>query len=88
MIRMVIAEDQKMMRGALVSLLKLEDDIAVIAEVSDGVDAWNIVTKQQPEVCVLDIEIPGITGLEIAEKVRTRGQSCKIRRVTTFARPG
>ncbi|EEM11074.1 Two-component response regulator [Bacillus pseudomycoides] len=88
MIRIVIAEDQKMLRGALVSLLKLEDDIEVIAEVSNGVDAWNIITKQQPDVCLLDIEIPDITGLEIAEKLRTMGHSCKIMIVTTFARPG
>ncbi|PEE39481.1 response regulator transcription factor [Bacillus pseudomycoides] len=88
MIRIVIAEDQKMLRGALVSLLKLEDDIEVIAEVSNGLDAWNIITKQQPDVCLLDIEIPDITGLEITEKLRAMGHPCKIMIVTTFARPG
>ncbi|PDY46691.1 response regulator transcription factor [Bacillus pseudomycoides] len=88
MIRIVIAEDQKMLRGALVSLLKLEDDIEVIAEVSNGLDAWNIITKQQPDVCLLDIEIPDITGLEITEKLRALGHPCKIMIVTTFARPG
>lgn len=88
MIRIVIAEDQKMLRGALVSLLKLEDDIEVIAEVSNGLDAWNIITKHRPDVCLLDIEIPDITGLEIAEKLRTIGHPCKIMIVTTFARPG
>ncbi|WP_243522146.1 response regulator transcription factor [Bacillus pseudomycoides] len=88
MIRIVIAEDQKMLRGALVSLLKLEEDIEVVAEVSNGLDAWNIITKQQPDVRLLDIEIPDITGLEIAEKLRTMGHPCKIMIVTTFARPG
>ncbi|SDY85462.1 MULTISPECIES: response regulator transcription factor [unclassified Bacillus (in: firmicutes)] len=88
MIRIVIAEDQKMLRGALVSLLKLEDDIEVIADVSNGLDAWNIITKHRPDVCLLDIEIPDITGLEIAEKLRTIGHPCKIMIVTTFARPG
>ena len=88
MIRIVIAEDQKMLRGAPVSLLKLEDDIEVIAEVSNGLDAWNIITKQQPDVCLLDIEIPDITGLEITEKLRALGHPCKIMIVTTFARPG
>ncbi|MCI0764908.1 response regulator transcription factor [Bacillus sp. TL12] len=88
MIRIVIAEDQKMLRGALVSLLKLEDDIEVIAEVSNGQDAWDIILGQQPDVCLLDIEIPDITGLEIADKLRTIGHPCKIMIVTTFARPG
>ncbi|PFD98423.1 DNA-binding response regulator [Bacillus cereus] len=88
MIRIVIAEDQKMLRGALVSLLKLEDDIEVIADVSNGLDAWNIITKHRPDVCLLDIEIPDITGLEIADKLRTIGHPCKIMIVTTFARPG
>lgn len=88
MIRIVIAEDQKMLRGALVSLLKLEDDIEVIAEVSNGQDAWDIILDQQPDVCLLDIEIPDITGLEIADKLRTIGHPCKIMIVTTFARPG
>ncbi|CAI8940298.1 MULTISPECIES: response regulator transcription factor [Bacillus] len=88
MIRIVIAEDQKMLRGAPVSLLKLEDDIEVIAEVSNGLDAWNIITKQQPDVCLLDIEIPDITGLEITKKLRAMGHPGKIMIVTTFARPG
>ncbi|MEI4620217.1 response regulator transcription factor [Bacillus pfraonensis] len=88
MIRIVIAEDQKMLRGALVSLLKLEDDIEVIAEVSNGQDAWDIILGQQPDVCLLDIEIPDITGLEIADKLRTIRHPCKIMIVTTFARPG
>lgn len=88
MIRVIIAEDQKMLRGALTSLLKLENDIEVLAEVSDGQAAWEAIQRYEPDVCLLDIEIPSITGLELAEKLRHAGSTCKIIIVTTFARPG
>jgi two-component system response regulator DesR len=88
MIRVIIAEDQKMLRGALTSLLKLENDIEVLAEVSDGKAAWEAIQRYEPDVCLLDIEIPSITGLELAEKLRHAGSTCKIIIVTTFARPG
>lgn len=88
MIRVVIAEDQKMLRGALTSLLKFENDIEVLAEVPDGEQAWNVIQRHQPDVCILDIEMPLISGLELAERIRTAGLSCKIMIVTTFARPG
>jgi two-component system response regulator DesR len=88
MIRVIIAEDQKMLRGALTSLLKLENDIEVLAEVSDGQTAWEAIQRYEPDVCLLDIEIPSITGLELAEKLRHAGSTCKIIIVTTFARPG
>lgn len=88
MIRVIIAEDQKMLRGALTSLLKLENDIEVVAEVSDGQAAWEAIQKYEPDVCLLDIEIPSITGLELAEKLRRAGNTSKVIIVTTFARPG
>lgn len=88
MIRVVIAEDQKMLRGALTSLLKFENDIEVLAEVPDGEQAWNVIQRHQPDVCILDIEMPLISGLELAEQIRTAGLSCKIMIVTTFARSG
>ncbi|PWA12921.1 DNA-binding response regulator [Pueribacillus theae] len=88
MIRVIIAEDQKMLRGALTSLLKLEDDIEVVAEVSDGQAAWEAIQKYKPDVCLLDIEIPSLTGLELADKLRDTGNTAKIIIVTTFARPG
>ncbi|MEH7355826.1 response regulator transcription factor [Neobacillus drentensis] len=88
MIRVVIAEDQQMLRGALTSLLTFETDIKVLAEVSDGQKAWEVIQREQPDVCLLDIEIPFISGLELAEKIRNANIPCKIIIVTTFARPG
>jgi len=88
MIRVIIAEDQQMLRGALTSLLTFETDIKVLAEVSDGQKAWEVIQREQPDVCLLDIEIPFISGLELAEKIRNANIPCKIIIVTTFARPG
>ncbi|WP_339268963.1 response regulator transcription factor [Paenibacillus sp. FSL W8-0187] len=88
MIRIVIAEDQKMLRGAFASLLNFEDDIEVVAEVPDGQQAWDAIQQHQPDVCLLDIEMPHISGLELAESIRQAALPCKIMIVTTFARPG
>ena len=88
MIRILIAEDQKMLCGALASLIQLEEDLDVVAQVHDGQTALTVIEQYQPEVCILDIEIPGMTGLEVAKKIREQEWSCKIIIVTTFARPG
>ncbi|MFJ8518738.1 response regulator transcription factor [Lysinibacillus xylanilyticus] len=88
MIRVLIAEDQQMLRGALTSLLSFEPDIKVIAEVSDGQKAWEYIQQELPDVCVLDIEMPHLSGLELAEKIRQANLPCKVMIVTTFARPG
>lgn len=90
MIRVVIAEDQKMLRGALTALLKFETDIEVLAEVSDGQKAWEVIQRKKPDVCILDIEMPIINGLELADKIKKVRilHQCKIIIVTTFARPG
>jgi two-component system, NarL family, response regulator DesR len=88
MIRIVIAEDQQMLRGALTSLLQMEDDIEVVGQASDGRKALEVIDYQLPDVCLLDIEIPELTGLEVAEEIRKRELNCKIMIVTTFTRPG
>ncbi|MFD3260381.1 response regulator [Paenibacillus lentus] len=88
MIRIVIAEDQKLLRGTLSALLSMEEDIEVVAEAENGHAAWEAIEKYEPDVCLLDIEIPFLSGLEIAEKLRKEGRSSKIIIVTTFARPG
>ena len=88
MIRIVIAEDQQMLRGAFASLLKFETDMEVLAEVPDGQQAWEAIQRHQPDVCVLDIEMPLIDGLALAEHIRHAGLPSKIMIVTTFARPG
>ncbi|NGP45627.1 response regulator transcription factor [Bacillaceae bacterium SIJ1] len=88
MIRVLLAEDQQLLRNALSSLLTFEDDFEVAAEVADGQQAWEAIQKYKPDVCVLDIEMPSISGLELAEKVREANLPCKIVIVTTFARAG
>lgn len=86
MIRIVIAEDQGMLLGALKSLLSLEDDIEVVGLAKNGEEALELVEKYQPDICIMDIEMPVKTGLDAAEALR--GSDCKIIILTTFARPG
>lgn len=86
MIRIVIAEDQGMLLGALKSLLSLEDDIEVVGLAKNGEEAIELVEKYQPDICIMDIEMPVKTGLDAAEALR--GSDCKIIILTTFARPG
>lgn len=88
MIRVVIAEDQKLLREALTSLLSLEDDIEIVAEAACGQAAWDAIQKYEPDVCLLDIEMPTLSGLEIAEKLREVSSTSKIMVLTTYARPG
>lgn len=88
MIRVVIAEDQQMLRGAFASLLKFENDIEVLAEVADGKQAWEAIQQHKPDLCVVDIEMPHMNGLELAMQIRNASLPCKIMIVTTFARPG
>ncbi|MFC0215909.1 response regulator [Paenibacillus chartarius] len=86
MIKVVIAEDQKMLLGALAALLELEEDITVVGKASNGDEAVKLVGQLQPDVCIMDIEMPGKGGLEAAEELK--GSGCKIIILTTFARPG
>jgi two-component system, NarL family, response regulator DesR len=86
MIRIVIAEDQRMLLGALGSLLSLEDDMEVVGKASNGEEAVALAKEIKPDVCVMDIEMPGKTGLEAAEELK--GLGCKIIILTTFARSG
>ena len=88
MIRILLAEDQAMLRGALAALLRLESDIEVVASAGDGQEAWRLIEQHAPDILVTDIEMPNLTGLELAQRVRERGASCKVVIVTTFARPG
>jgi two-component system response regulator DesR len=87
-IRLVLAEDQALVRGALAALLGLEDDLHVVAACADGEAAWAAVQEHAPELLVTDIEMPGLTGLELAERVRTSGLATRVVIVTTFARAG
>lgn len=86
MIRIVIAEDQRMLLGALGSLLNLEEDMEVVGQASNGEEAIVLARKHLPDVCVMDIEMPGKTGLDAAEELKPLG--CKVIILTTFARSG
>ncbi|MFT9846562.1 response regulator [Aneurinibacillus sp. REN35] len=86
MIRIVIAEDQRMMLGALGSLLNLEDDMEVVGMACNGEDAISLVHQYQPDVCIMDIEMPVKSGLDAAEEIKEVG--CKVIILTTFARSG
>jgi two-component system response regulator DesR len=86
MIRIVIAEDQRMLLGALASLLDLEEDMKVVGRASNGEDAIKLVHELKPDICIMDIEMPAKTGLDAAEELK--GQGCKVMILTTFARSG
>ncbi|WAA10031.1 response regulator transcription factor [Fervidibacillus albus] len=88
MIRVLIAEDQRMLRGALASLLDLEDDIEIVAEVDNGKEAIEKIKTINPDISLLDIEMPMMSGLDVAEEVKRIGMDCRIIILTTFARPG
>ncbi len=88
MIKVLLAEDQAMVRGALSALLSLESDIAVLGSCADGLEAWKLVQRLRPDVVVSDIEMPALTGLELAARIREHGLPSKIVIVTTFARTG
>lgn len=86
-IRVVIAEDQAMVLGALAALLDMERDIRVVAQVRNGTDALRTVEEQRPDLLITDIEMPGMNGIDLAAAVRLRSRT-KVIIVTTFARPG
>jgi two-component system response regulator DesR len=87
-IRVMLAEDQGMVRGALATLLGLEDDIEVVGEAANGDEAVAVATGARPDVALLDIEMPGRDGLSAAAEIRTAAPDCKIMILTTFGRPG
>lgn len=86
MIKIVIAEDQQMLLGAFGSLLNLEEDMEVVGKASNGEEAVLLVKKFHPDVCIMDIEMPGKSGLDAAEELK--GLGCKVIILTTFARTG
>lgn len=91
MIRIVIAEDQQLLRGALAALLDLEEDLQVVGQAGDGQEALKQIEALRPDVCLLDIEMPLLSGLEVAERLQQqagRAAGCRVMIVTTFARPG
>lgn len=88
MIRILLAEDQGMVLGALAALLNLEQDLAVIGQAQNGNEALARLKAEQPDILVTDIEMPGLSGLEVAAAAREAAPDCRCIIVTTFARPG
>ncbi|NBC72629.1 response regulator transcription factor [Paenibacillus sacheonensis] len=86
--KVVVAEDQGMLRGALSALLDLEDDIEVVAQAADGLQALDCIQRLQPDICVMDIEMPHMSGLDVAEKLKEMNHACKVVILTTFSRSG
>ncbi|WP_188454781.1 response regulator transcription factor [Virgibacillus oceani] len=86
MIRIVIAEDQRMLLGALGSLLDLEEDMEVVGKARNGQEALTLVKRHQPDICIMDIEMPIKSGLDVAEELKQ--DPCKVIVLTTFARTG
>ncbi|MBP1159369.1 two-component system response regulator DesR [Rhodococcus sp. PvR044] len=87
-ITLLIADDQALVRGALAALLNLEPDLAVVAEVGRGDEVLAAVREHRPQVALLDVEMPGMDGIAVAEQLRRECPDCRILMVTTFGRPG
>jgi two-component system response regulator DesR len=87
-IRVLLAEDQSMVLGALAALLELEPDIQVVARARDGGEALRLVDETAPDVVLTDIEMPGMSGLDLAVELRRRARPPRVVILTTFARSG
>lgn len=87
-IRLLIADDQALVRGALAALLDLEPDLEVVSEVGRGDEVIDAAKKSKPDVALLDVEMPGLDGIEAATALRTAIPGVRVLMVTTFGRPG
>lgn len=87
-IRLLLADDQALVRGALAALLSLEEDLEVVAEVGRGDEVLTAVRTHRPDVVLLDIDMPGMDGIEAAAQLREGEPTCRTLIVTTFGRPG
>jgi two-component system response regulator DesR len=87
-IRVLLAEDQTMVLGALAALLEMEDDIEVVARARSGDEALKLIQQYRPSVLITDIEMPIMTGLELAGEIKRRGLPVRVIILTTFARAG
>jgi two-component system response regulator DesR len=88
MIRVLLADDQAMVRGALATVLGLEPDIEVVAQVGSGDEVLPAAKASAPDVALLDVQMPGKDGLTAAAELHTALPACRIIVCTTFGRPG
>jgi two-component system response regulator DesR len=88
MIRLLLADDQALVRGAIASLLDLEDDLEVVAQVGRGDEVLDAARASRADVALLDVEMPGLDGIAAARLLRAEFPSCRALVVTTFGRPG
>lgn len=88
MIRLLLADDQALVRGAIASLLDLEPDLEVVAQVGRGDEVVDAARSSQADVALLDVEMPGLDGIATARRLRAEYPSCRALIVTTFGRPG
>lgn len=88
MISIIIAEDQYMLRKAMIQLIEFNDQMKVVNDCDNGGDAFEFIEKYHPDIAILDIEMPGLTGLEVLSKIREFKIDTKVIIVTTFKRPG
>jgi two-component system response regulator DesR len=87
-IRLLLADDQALVRGALAALLNLEEDLEVVAEVGRGDEVVAEARRVRPDVALLDVEMPGLDGIAATTALRAAVPACRILVVTTFGRPG
>ncbi|RMB85795.1 DNA-binding response regulator [Streptomyces shenzhenensis] len=87
-IRILLAEDMNMVRGALVALLNLQDDLDVICEVERGDEIVDMALEHRPDVAIIDIDLPGVDGLSAATQLRERLPQCRTLILTSLGRPG
>lgn len=87
-IRIVLAEDHALLRESLAAVFGLVDDIDVAATAADGTEALAVLAREQPDVAVLDIEMPGMSGLAVAEALHAAGSRCALLVVTSYGKPG
>ncbi|HEX6445799.1 MAG TPA: response regulator transcription factor [Streptosporangiales bacterium] len=87
-VRVLLADDQNLVRGAMAALLSLEDDIEVVAQASRGDEVVALALETSPQVALLDVEMPGLDGIAVTAALREKVPDCRVLVVTTFGRPG